>query len=64
MCDLFKDGYCGNTLTEKQLEDLEEIIPKNKLKITGKNTATYYQEIYEMGVEDTVIIEEDDGYPD
>jgi hypothetical protein len=100
MCDIFKDGYCGNALTEKQLEELapyldgdgpqicvhsdeeankelkrihEESVKrygtcidhtKDKLIITGKNTATYYQEIYEMDVEDTVIVEEDDGYCD
>ena len=40
----------------------------DKITITGKNTATYYQPIYEMNVVDeedgTVIVEDDDGYCD
>jgi hypothetical protein len=52
--------------TNEELKRIhEESVKKtSKITVTGKSTATYYQEIYEMGVEDKVIIEEDDGYPD
>jgi hypothetical protein len=49
-------------------EDWEKVVPPRGVTITGINTATYYQEIYEMGVIDeedgSVVVEEDDGYPD
>lgn len=52
---------------KKKSEEVEEKQP-NKLIITGKNTATYYQPIFEMDLVDeedgSVVVEEDDGYCD
>lgn len=63
----FERPYGGKYEMCKLELPVEEEQP-NKLVITGKNTATYYQPVFEMGVGDeedgTVIVEEDDGYCD
>jgi hypothetical protein len=80
MCDLFKDGYCGNTLTEKQLEELvlytdgdgPQICVRNDEETNKELKRIHEESVKKYGtciadhtsVEDVVIVEEDDGYCD